>query len=252
MNRAGSGQPASHPDGYVRRVLVYGSNGKLEPKSYFGPENRPVDIAFRSSSEPGTDWSAGRPSAEYGNNRKPAPTQMTNLPPQQQKRRPSVSARLAQRSQPSPGAVAESEAPRSFSSGRAADLAATVSDLAMLTERIRDQYKDYLDRAKREAHGEEEQIPSRLAELDDAAAAYRKAFRRATGEGGGFRNWLGLNRRTAHTEAAQRDLEQEARNLARAAAAVEHLAGRYPLGPEATASWQRIKHDVRQAPGRLR
>src|SRR5580693_3652016 len=91
------------------------------------------------------------------------------LPQQQQKRRPSVSARLAQRSQPSPGAVAESEAPRSFSSGRAADLAATVSDLAMLTERIRDQYKDYLDRAKREAHGEEEQILSRLAELDDAA-----------------------------------------------------------------------------------
>lgn len=237
----GSGQPASHPDGYVRRVLVYGSNGKLEPKSYFGPENRPVNIVSRSSSDPETDWS------------EPALPRMTNLPPQQQRRTASLSAQAAQRSEPSPGAVAESDAPRNLSPGRRiADPAAIVSDLVTLTERIRDQYKDYLKQAKREPRGEEEQMPNRLEELDDAASAYRKAFQRATGKGGGFRNWLGLNKLTPHTEAALRDLEQEARNLARAAAAVGHLARRYPLGPVATASWQRIKQDVRQAQGRLR
>jgi hypothetical protein len=249
----GSGQPASHPSGYVRRVLKYGTNGKLEPKSYFGPENRPVNIAFRFATDPETDWSGPRIFANYGNKTEPALTQRTSLPLQQQKRRASVSARPFQRSETSPGAVAESDTPRSLSSGRRiADPAAIVSDLVMLTERIRDQYKDYLEQAKREPQGEEEQMPNRLAELDDAASAYRKVFRRATGEGGGFRNWLGLNKRTAHTEAALRDLEQEARNLAQAAAAVEHLARRYPLGPVATASWRRIKQDVRQAQGRLR
>jgi hypothetical protein len=248
----GSGQPVSHSPGYARLVWKYGSNGKLEPKSYFDSKNQPVNIAVQSPSEPETDWSEALLFAKSGNNKKPALTQMKNLPPRQQKRRASLSARPAQTSQPSPEAVAESEAPRSLLSGRVTDPAAIVSDLVMLTERIRDQYKDYLDQAKREAHGEEEQIPNRLEELDDAASAYRKAFRRATGEGGGFRNWLGLNKRTAHTEAALRDLEQEARNLAQAAAAVEHLASRYPLGPVATASWQRIKQDVRRAPGRLR
>jgi hypothetical protein len=124
------------------------------------------------------------------------------------------------------------------------DLEATVSALVAGSERILESYEEFLDREEREPEGEEATLAERLEELEEAAGELRKAFRRATGQGGGVRNLLQLNR--PGSSAATGLLQQRKAELTRLGSAIDGLARTYPLGPEASAQWQEIRRNLRR------
>ena len=124
------------------------------------------------------------------------------------------------------------------------DLEATISALVAGSEQIQGSYENFLDREERDPEGEEASLAARLEELEEAAGELRKAFRRATGQGGGIRNLLRLNQ--PGSSAAAGLLQQRKTELIRLGDTIDGLARRYPLGPEASAQWQEIRRQLRR------
>ena len=136
-------------------------------------------------------------------------------------------------------------------SGGLDDLGAVVNDLVALAERAAEQYEEHMDEAGLEGEAEE-RLLERLEAFAEAAAEVRKAFRQATGQGGGFRNRLGLNAQTAGTDQAIATLRRRSGDLARAGAEIDGLAAGSPLGPQAGATWQEVRRDLRRLEAMVR
>ncbi len=141
-------------------------------------------------------------------------------------------------------AVAPAAAPAPPAEPPAGDLEATISALVSGSERILESYEEFLDREERDPEGDEATLAERLEELVEAAEELQKAFRRATGQGGGIRNRLGLNR-PGSSEAAGL-LQQRKSELIRLGSVIDGLARTYPLGPQAAAQWQEIQRHLRR------
>lgn len=148
-------------------------------------------------------------------------------------------------SPPPPQPVTQPAPPVAAAAPSGGDLGAVVNDLVALAERAAEQYEEHMDEAGLEGEAEE-RLLERLEAFAEAAVEVRKAFRQATGQGGGFRNRLGLNARTAGTDQAFAALRQRAADLARAGAEIDGLAAGSPLGPRAGATWQEVRRDLRQ------
>jgi hypothetical protein len=102
------------------------------------------------------------------------------------------------------------------------DLEATISALVAGSERVRESYEEF----------------------EEAAGELRKAFRRATGQGGGIRNLLHLNRPGSSQAAGL--LQQRKSELTRRGSIIDGLVRTYPLGPEASGQWQEIRRNLRR------
>lgn len=124
------------------------------------------------------------------------------------------------------------------------DLEATISALVAGSEQIQGSYENFLDREERDPEGEEASLAGRLEEFEEAAGELRKAFRRATGQGGGIRNLLRLNQ--PGSSAAAGLLQQRKTELIRLGDTIDGLARRFPLGPEASAQWHEIRRQLRR------
>ncbi|HVT19214.1 MAG TPA: serine/threonine-protein kinase [Thermoanaerobaculia bacterium] len=157
--------------------------------------------------------------------------------------------KTAPAAQPPPAAVQESgaeEAPvRSTAGGGVA--VDRLNEMENVVVTLEQEAKHALDAYEQQERKSE--VGPRLEEFVNAAVGLRKAFRKATGTGFGFRVLRDKLLKRGSREADQQDLEVKSRDLIHQGAEVDRLISRDPMGSAAMSFWRKVRHKLKQLSG---